>query len=101
MPHLQIGLQLYAREYGSLPETTENPKVFEILTGRNPRKLPFCSATEAEHAARQFLDGWERPYVFQKATDNVIIRSAGSDGIHYTQDDLTLEALASKPAKAE
>ncbi|MDF3056127.1 MAG: hypothetical protein K0R17_342 [Rariglobus sp.] len=93
MPFLQVGLRLCVQEYGALPEATENSTLFKILTGANPRKLRFCSATEAEHAAGQFLDGWERPYVFQKTAGNLIILSAGSDGIHYTKDDLTLETL--------
>lgn len=93
MPILQFGLQLYAQEYGALPEVTENSTVLQILTGGNPHKASFYSATDAEHAAGQLLDGWERPYVFERTTHNWIIRSAGADGIHRTQDDLTLEAL--------
>jgi hypothetical protein len=96
MSLLRRGLQLYIQEYGALPDAADNSKLFGILTGTNPLKLRFCSATEAEHAVGQFLDGWERPYFFIKTADNLIINAAGSDGIHHTKDDLTLEALESR-----
>lgn len=66
MPFLQLGLQLYVHEYGALPETTENPTLFKILTGANPLKLSFCSATEAEHAAGQFWTAGSAPMFFRK-----------------------------------
>lgn len=92
MPFLKTGLQLYVQEYCTLPEVTEGPELFKILTGANARKLRFCSAKEVENAAGQFLDGWDRPYGFEKTPGNLIIRSSGEDGIFHTKDDLTIEA---------
>jgi hypothetical protein len=93
MHALQLGLSLYAQEYGGVPDETSNTRILELLTYGNPRKLSFYSAPS--HLVRDglLLDDWEHPFVFQKTTDNMVILSAGKDGIYYTKDDLTLSAL--------
>jgi type II secretory pathway pseudopilin PulG len=101
MSTLQFALSLHTQEYGQLPAESSAASVLEILCGKNPRKLSFYSAAPDQVRDGQLLDSWGHPLLFQKTPGNMLIRSAGKDGLYYTPDDLTLDALASKPAKAE
>ena len=77
-----------------MPEETSNTRILELLTGGNPRKLSFYSAPTHLVQNGQLLDSWGHPFLFQKTTGNLLLRSAGKDGLYHTKDDLTLSALA-------
>lgn len=89
---LKTGLSLYVQEYGEMPDETSNTRILELLTRGNPRKLSFYNAPDHRIQNGQVLDAWDHPFIFQKTADNLVIRSAGKDGIYHSKDDLTLSA---------
>ncbi|HSH93381.1 MAG TPA: hypothetical protein VK968_04495 [Roseimicrobium sp.] len=91
-------LQLYNQEYGQLPVKTDNAMLVQILEGDNPRKLKFYILDRERSKTGQFLDGWGKPLLFRPNSTGLLIRSAGKDGIYYTQDDITQEAQVRAPA---
>lgn len=93
MSDLRSSLLLHVQEYGTLPEESADASVLEILCGKNPRKLRFYSAAPDQVRNGQLLDSWGHAFLFQKTTDNIVIRSAGKDGLYHTQDDLPLALL--------
>lgn len=101
MSFLKAALSLHALEYGKLPDSSLNADILDVLTRGNPRKISFYSATDDAVRDGQLVDGWGQSFVFRKTEDNMIICSAGKDGIHHTKDDLTLEVLTPKSPDAE
>ena len=97
MRTLQQALSYHVQEYGTLPTESPEATMVEILSGRNPRKVSFYSATEDKVRDRQLLDDWNRPFIFLKIKNSLEIRSAGKDGILYTFDDLTQDVPAIPP----
>ncbi|MFH1498353.1 MAG: type II secretion system protein GspG [Verrucomicrobiota bacterium] len=98
MSHLSIGLQLYRQEFGSFPEATGNAELIQALTRNNPRKLSFYSLSPGRYPDGVLLDGWERPFVFEKTETGFLIRSAGKDGVLDTKDDLETTVPPPPPA---
>ena len=88
MSQVSMGLQLYRQEYGTYPEPTDNAELIQVLSKNNPRKLSFYTLSPSRNPDGVLLDGWSRPFVFEKIPDGFRIRSAGKDGVFGTRDDL-------------
>lgn len=87
-----LALLAYNQKYGRLPDETDNAMLVQILEGDNPRKLKFYILDRKRSKTGQFIDGWDKPLLFKPNTTGLLIRSAGKDGIYYSEDDITQEA---------
>lgn len=82
--------QVYRREFGSFPAGETNAQFLNALRGNNPGKLPVFPLEHPRLDAKgNLLDSWGHPYLFHPVSrERLEIRSAGPDGIIFTDDDL-------------
>ena len=88
-----LALSLYRQEFGVFPPSTDNAAIGRSLTRDNPRKLSLYAFPDDRAPAYEFIDGWKRPLFFKTTPKGLLIRSAGRDGIFYTEDDITMEVV--------
>ena len=84
-------LEAYRREFGSFPAGNENSHFLNALAGVNPGGLViFPHGHPRVSAGGELLDAWGHPFHFHPLSrDHLEVRSAGPDGILFTDDDLT------------
>lgn len=95
MTQVSLALKLHREEYGRYPALTDNGRLMSLLGGVNPHRISFYSMNQNRHPNRVLLDGWGRPFVFEKTETGFRIRSAGEDGVLQTKDDLVMETPTS------
>ncbi len=69
----------------------ENADWVRVFRGANNRGIAFI-ATEGDwmNAAGEIVDRWDTPFYFHRMSGRQIeIRSAGPDGVHWTDDDFS------------
>ena len=73
--------------------TGENYEITEALTGSNKNRVAVISREHpAISADGELLDRWGHPYFFHSVSSQKMeIRSAGPDGIFWSDDDIVLE----------
>ncbi len=69
----------------------ENADWVKIFRGANPRRISFLSDSEGGlNEKDQLIDRWGTPFYFHRVSGSRIeIRSAGPDGLHWTEDDFS------------
>jgi len=79
-------LRAYRNAFGENPIGT-NAEIAKALTGRNSQRANF-SGGNLKIKDGQIVDQWQHPYFFHQLSGTVMeIRSAGPDGVMWTQDD--------------
>jgi hypothetical protein len=83
--------QNYATEYGTLPPTSENYRLIKILSGDNPRGIPFITLRPSDLSPNgEMIDPWKTPFRITFDPDSKVhVVSAGPDKIFGTPDDIT------------
>jgi hypothetical protein len=82
-------LRDYRAQFAENPVGT-NREITLALTGKNPGGAIFESA-EAKIENGQLVDRWHHPYFFHQLSGTEMeIRSAGPDGVLWTEDDEVL-----------
>lgn len=73
----------------------DNAEITQTLTGANPRGLAFIpSDVEGVILDGELVDRWQTPYFFHTLSRyEVVVRSAGPDGEHWTGDDVVFPDL--------
>ncbi len=71
------------------PPLGDNEDITAALTGGNRRKAVFVSSLHPAVRSGTLIDRWGTPYHFHpRASDAIDVRSAGPDGVLFTEDDL-------------
>ncbi|BCX48073.1 hypothetical protein HAHE_19810 [Haloferula helveola] len=86
-------IRSYLRYVGTVPEGGLNEEIVDGLRGNNPMKLIFVGKDHPKiNEAGELLDRFGHPYYFHPVSRSEIeIRSAGSDGLLWSDDDVLFE----------
>ena len=80
-------LRDYRAMLGENPIGT-NAEIAKALLGGNPRGAHFSNSQTRLDKDGQLIDHWNHPYFFHQLSKiDMEVRSAGPDGVMWTQDD--------------
>jgi hypothetical protein len=99
LAQVSMALQLYYLEYSDFPEGTDNANIIHALTKDNPRKISFYTLPDDMSKKGALADGWGRPVIFRKTPSDLLLCSAGKDGVFDTKDDITLNVRPPESSK--
>ncbi len=69
----------------------DNAELVKVFQGANPRGIAFIPKDESSlNASGELIDRWGTPFFFHRlAGSQIEVRSAGPDGIHWSEDDFS------------
>lgn len=83
-----MSLRDYRTVMGENPVGT-NAEIAAALNGGNTKKARLLPEGQSMNGNGELVDRWGRPYFFhQLSRTNIEIRSAGPDGVMWTDDDV-------------
>lgn len=86
-------IRVYTRYVGTVPEGGLNDEIVQGLLGENPMKMIFLDRENARiNEKGELVDRFGTPYDFHPVSSQELeIRSAGPDRVHFTADDVVPE----------
>jgi len=98
---VETALDTYAAEYGEVPEG-DHAQVVTALRGNNEKEINFLGSDIDGHVVDgKVVDLWRNPLEMERSPGAIRFSSAGPNGEHGDDDDVTSQGLRNLVDKIE